>query len=168
TIWHSVPTVFRYLVNALQGEKHFPALRFIVLGGEAVRHHDIDMFKRCFASSPTTLYNLYGMTESTYNSGTFITRETEVDQVIIGQPVQGTKIFLVDEAGDEVEPFSTGEIIIASPHVSPGYWQDDPATKARFRRHPELAPMYRTGDLGHMLLNSSIQYTSRKDNKIKI
>ncbi|MCX6583774.1 MAG: amino acid adenylation domain-containing protein, partial [Candidatus Aminicenantes bacterium] len=64
TIWHSVPTVFRYFVNTVNINDLFPRMRLIVLGGEAVRRHDIEMHREFFPHA--TLCNLYGQTESSY------------------------------------------------------------------------------------------------------
>jgi amino acid adenylation domain-containing protein len=166
TIWHSVPTVYRYFVNSLPGGEHLPRLRLIVLGGEAVRSHDVEIFKQRF--SHARLYNLYGQTESSYNSGKFFTKQTPADTITIGETVEGTKIFLIDEDGTPVNTLETGEIVIASPYVSPGYWQDKEATGDSFRNHPKLGSLYRTGDLGRLLLDGSIEFAGRKDNQIKI
>jgi len=166
TIWHSVPTVYRYFVNSLPEGEHFPGLRLIVLGGEAVRSYDIEMFKQRFAYA--ALYNLYGQTESSYNSGKFFTKETPADTITIGETVSGTEIFLIDEDGTPVNTLETGEIVIASPHVSPGYWQDEEATGYSFRKHPKLGSLYRTGDLGRLLLDGSVEFAGRKDNQVKI
>jgi amino acid adenylation domain-containing protein len=166
TVWHSVPTVYRYFVNTLKGEETYPHLRFIVLGGEAVIRYDIDMFHKRFPH--TTLYNLYGQTESSYNSGMFIKQGDSVRQITLGEVVEGTKIFVVDHDGSDVDTFETGEIIIASPYVSPGYWKDQDATKKSFQEDPENGKLYRTGDFGCLLLDGCIEFTGRKDSQVKI
>ncbi|MCP4147704.1 MAG: amino acid adenylation domain-containing protein, partial [bacterium] len=40
TIWHSVPSLFSYFANTLTGEEDFSQIRYILLGGEAVRGHE--------------------------------------------------------------------------------------------------------------------------------
>ncbi|MCP4214350.1 MAG: AMP-binding protein, partial [bacterium] len=45
TIWHSVPTLFRYFADNLPDAERFPHLRFILPGGEALRTHDIEPLK---------------------------------------------------------------------------------------------------------------------------
>jgi tyrocidine synthetase-3 len=166
TIWHSVPTIYRYFVRTLTGEENYPLLRYIVLGGEPVLTYDVDMFRRRFPH--TTLYNLYGQTESTYNSGMFITREKPVDEITLGEVVSGTEIFVVDEDGNEVDALETGEIVVGGPHVSPGYWKDEEATARSFRVSPEFGRLYRTGDFGCPLLDGSIEFIGRKDSQVKI
>ncbi len=166
TIWHSVPTVYRYFVDSLKGDEQFPLLRYIVLGGEAVRRHDIDRFQELFAH--TVLYNLYGQTESSYNSGEFISPNTHVDNITLGQVVPGTGIFLVDEEGEAVDPLQTGEIVIASSYVSPGYWKDAKASGEFFSPDHRYGRLYWTRDLGRLLVDGRIVFAGRKDLQVKI
>jgi surfactin family lipopeptide synthetase A len=166
TIWHSVPTVYRYFVDSLKGNEQFPRLRYIVLGGEAVQRHDIDMFRQRFPH--TILYNLYGQTESSYNSGEFISPAAPVDNITIGAAIPGTGIFVVDEEGQVLDPLRTGEIMIASPHVSPGYWKDPGASEESFARDDRYGRLYWTGDLGRLLVDGRIVFAGRKDHQVKI
>jgi non-ribosomal peptide synthetase component F len=48
TIYHSTPTVYRYFMRTLTGREAFPAIRLVVLGGEAVQRSDVDLYKRHF------------------------------------------------------------------------------------------------------------------------
>ncbi|MCP5048865.1 MAG: amino acid adenylation domain-containing protein, partial [bacterium] len=168
TIWHSVPSLYNYFVNTLRPDEKetFPHLRFIVLGGEAVREHEIRMFQKHFPHS--VLANLYGQTESTINSIWSVRPGDPIREIVIGQPLDNTELLLIDEDGDETEPLETGEIIIACPHVSPGYWGDEETTAQVFRSHPEYGRMYRTGDLGRRLLDDNIEFLGRKDFQVKI
>jgi fatty-acyl-CoA synthase len=51
----------------------------------------------------------------------------------IGRPGSDTDIRLVDPAGRDVGPGSSGEILIRGPQVSSGYWRDPAATATAFR-----------------------------------
>jgi amino acid adenylation domain-containing protein len=166
SIWHSVPTLYRYFLDSQTGGECYPHLRYIVLGGEAVRRSDIDLFQKRFQQ--TALYNLYGQTESTYNSGVFITPQIHVDNITLGDPVKGTEIFVVDSQGQPVDPLQSGEILIASPHVSPGYMNDDTISAQVFAQDEEFGRLYWTGDLGQLLLDGRIIFIGRKDNQVKI
>ena len=73
TIWHSVPTLFRYFANTLSGKEKPLKLRHIVLGGESVVEQDVAKVKRLFKG--VNLVNLYGQSESSYNSSQRITDE---------------------------------------------------------------------------------------------
>ena len=166
TIWHSVPTLFRYFVRKIKNGSRLDSLRFIVLGGEAVLRKDIDMFQKIF--NKTKLYNLYGQTESSFNCGQAISTQDDVNKILIGAPISDTSILVVDENGFEVDPFEVGEIFIASKYVSPGYWRDDELTSKVFVESQEFERIYKTGDLGRLLLDGSIEFIGRKDFQTKI
>jgi len=166
TVWHSVPTVYRYLIKTVQASDSFPALRLIVLGGEEVLEYDVEMCRQLFP--PTTLCNLYGQTESSYNASQLITPAAAREEITLGETVAGTAIFVVDEYGNEVGALESGEIIIAGPHVSPGYWRDDESTGKSFYEDPEHGRLYLTGDIGRRLLDGRIEFIGRKDFQVKI
>ncbi len=166
TIWHSVPTLFRYYTNILSGKETFKKLKYIVLGGEATLNHDIDMFQQYFKYS--TLVNLYGQSEASYNSSLFIENSNELDEITLGNIVGETELLLVDKNGEEVDILRTGEIIVACKHVALGYWKDKAATDKVFMENPGLGRFYRTGDLGKLLPDGSIQFMGRKDYQINI
>ncbi|MGE5343974.1 MAG: amino acid adenylation domain-containing protein [Candidatus Omnitrophota bacterium] len=166
TVWHSVPSLYNFFVSTLTGKERFPDIRSIVLGGEALRHHEIDMFKKYFSGS--TLANIYGQTESTVNSIWTIRAEDPIGHLLIGNPLDRTRIFVVDKDGDEVDAFETGEILIACPHISPGYWKNGELTKKVFTRDSEYGSMYWTGDMGRLLPDGNIEFIGRKDLQVKI
>jgi len=170
SIWHSVPTFFRYFVNTLDdldtNKIHFPHLRFILLGGEQIRHHDIEMFKRFFPNS--VLVNIYGQTEASVNSLWFVKPGDTIEKILIGDPLDNTKIFIADKSGAVVEKVGVGEIIVASKHVAVGYWKDKENSEKKFLYHPDLGRLYRTGDLGHLMADGSIECMGRQDSQVKI
>jgi len=64
TIYHSTPTVYRYLISNLSAAEKFPQMRLIVLGGEEVKPQDVQIYQEHF-SADCILVNLMGSTEST-------------------------------------------------------------------------------------------------------
>ena len=161
TIWHSVPTVYRCFVSTIKENETPPLLRLIVLGGEEVLMHDIEMCRKLFPH--TTLCNLYGQTESSYNAAQFITPGTVPDEITLGQEVKGTELVVADEEGREVIALEIGEIVVVSPYVSPGYWKDNIPPG-----NGETEKFYWTGDLGRLLMDGSIKFVGRKDFQVKI
>jgi non-ribosomal peptide synthetase component F len=62
TVYHSVPSVYRYFVRTLSDDAQFPKLRLIKLGGEAVTKRDFELYKKHF--SKDCLFHVgYGATE---------------------------------------------------------------------------------------------------------
>jgi len=166
SIWHSVPTLYRYFLNTLKGSENFTELKYIVLGGEAILEHDIDMFNKLF--SKTILYNLYGQSESSYNSGQYIFPKTQANKITLGNFVEGTELIVINEEGQRAERFETGEILVVSNHIALGYWKDSKKTSKAFLYSDELGKIYRTGDVGRVNYDGSIRYIGRMDNQVKI
>jgi len=166
TIWHSVPTLFRYFTDSLSPGEIFPYLRFILLGGEPLRKHDIEIFKRYFPNA--LLANVYGQTESSVSSIALYKKEDVFGLPILGEPLDKTEILLVTEEGEILEDIGTGEIVIACDHLAPGYWRDEESTREKFTHDPDLGKLYWTGDLGRLKGNREITIIGRKDLQIKI
>jgi amino acid adenylation domain-containing protein len=169
TIYHSTPTVYRYLFGSLTGKENLSAIRLVVLGGEVVHKEDVEFF-RCRFSSRAILVNGMGPTESTLALQYFIDRTTELagNTVPVGYPVEETEILLLDDAGREAEIY--GEIGIRSARVALGYWGKPELTEAAFLpdRTDRSKRLYRTGDLGRLLADGSIAFAGRKDFQVKI
>ncbi len=165
TIWHSIPTVYRYFLRSLQITDNFPDLRMIVLGGEPLLEHDLIGFKQYFPGA--TLANLYGMTESSLNAIHLIDRNTSANQIILGKPVKEVDIRVVNELGEALQS-GVGEVLIVSEQVSAGYWRAPELTEQAFFTDPLFGRCYHTGDLGEVLVDGSIRLCGRKDQQVKI
>jgi acyl-coenzyme A synthetase/AMP-(fatty) acid ligase len=169
TIYHSIPTLFRSVVRTLDQKQHFPKLRLVVLGGEAVFRSDVDAFRQSFGPN-CRLVNILGPTESTIGSMYFIDADTIINRnlVPIGYEVDETEFLLLDESGQRTDIY--GEIAIRSPYIAIGYWQNADLTQKAFV--PDLLgehrAMYRTGDLARLLPNGSYEFVGRKDFQVKI
>jgi len=170
TIWHSVPTLYRYFVHTLKhhktGKGLFPDLRFILLGGEQIREHDLSMFRRFFPHSQ--LANVYGQTESSVDSIWIVNPGETIHRVLLGEPLDKTGIFLKDIDGEIVDDLGSGEIYISCAHLALGYWKDEENTTRVFLRDPAMGLVYRTGDLGRLLADGTIEFMGRKDSQLKI
>jgi amino acid adenylation domain-containing protein len=166
TIWHSVPTWYRYFTNTLSGDEVLFHLRLVILGGEAVREHDIIMFKKYFPYS--RFGNIYGQTESTVSSIWLLSPGDDFQKVLIGEPVHERDILVVDSDGDEVEEHEVGEIVLAGNFLSPGYLNNEEATHQVYSQDEELGRLYWSGDQGRLLPNGNIEIMGRKDLQVKV
>jgi acyl-coenzyme A synthetase/AMP-(fatty) acid ligase/acyl carrier protein len=169
TIYHSTPTVYRYVVGALPAGTSFPALRLLVLGGEEVSRRDVELYHQHFAPS-CLLVNGLGPTESTVTLQYFLDQHTALPRhtVPVGCPVEETEILLLDSTGAPTAV--VGEIAICSPYVALGYWRQPEFTQSRFlpvagQEHKRL---YRTGDLGRFRLDGTLEFVGRTDHQVKI
>jgi len=168
SIWYSVPTLYRYFINSINEDDVFTSLRFIILGGESVLLHDVNMYQKHFSSTNTKFAIMYGQTESSINSMQIYTADSEIEEITLGEPVYETEIVVLNENRQEVAPLRTGEIVILSDHVALGYWKDEEKSNDAFREIPEVGRTYSTGDLGKLLLDGNIEFVGRKDFQVKI
>jgi amino acid adenylation domain-containing protein len=171
TIYGSVPVVFRTLVETLTGTEGFPALRFIVLSGDIITRGDIDLYRTHFRPPCRCVVTL-GANEAGLILEDIIDHHTPLpdDVMPVGYPVAETEVLLLDETGVAVAENCTGEIVVKSRYLSPGYWQQPELTQAVFHPDPAggNARLYYTGDLGQRLPDGRIVYQGRKDFQVKI
>jgi amino acid adenylation domain-containing protein len=166
TLYHSTPTVYRHFIETLEETISFPAIRLVVLGGEAVYKRDFDLYCQHFTEN-CLFVNGLGPTESTVSLQYIMAKHTEQTQwaVPVGYPVANTEISLLDETGEETEIY--GEITIKSAHVALGYWRQKPLTDAVFFAEATQR-RYRMGDLGRLRAEGSLEFVGRKDLQVKV
>ena len=168
-VLHATPSVFRALtaeLNRSSPELRLPAVRLVVLGGEAATRADFDAFRARF--EPGCLFvNGLGPTESTVTLQLFADHDSQFTRASlpVGYPVKGTHIALLDETGAPGELF--GEIAITSPHVTPGYWRQESDVFAAEPHRPGML-RYRSGDLARRLPDGSLEVVGRRDAQIKL
>ena len=82
-----------------------------------------------------------------------------------GRPFRGVELRVVDEGGVEVpsDDCTVGEIRVRGVTVTPGYWQDDAATRAAFDGDGFLC----TGDLATRDAHGYVSIVDRKKDVIK-
>ncbi|HEV2130118.1 MAG TPA: amino acid adenylation domain-containing protein, partial [Longimicrobiaceae bacterium] len=171
TVYHSTPTVYRHLVSQLGSAEDLSRVRLVVLGGEEVLARDVELFRRHFA--PHCLFvNGLGPTECTVALQYVLDHQGQISRntVPVGHAVEGVEALLLNEAGEPVEVYATGEIVLRSAHVALGYWRRPELTRAAFLPDPEGGErrLYRTGDLGRLLPDGSIEFVGRRDAQVKI
>jgi amino acid adenylation domain-containing protein len=168
TIYHSTPTVYRYFLDYSPERKQLEAIRLVVLGGEEVVKKDIEIYRQNF-SKECILINLFGQSESSITLTNFINQDTLIprNSVSVGYPVAETEILLLDSDGNCTNII--GEIAIKSPHIALGYWRKPELTDAVFLSDGTgNGRIYRTGDLGRLQSDGSLQFLGRKDFQVKI
>ncbi len=133
TLLHLTPTVYRYLFGGrVTCAQDLSAVRLVVLGGEAARRSDLELFKVRFARG-ARLVNGLGLTESTMGLQYFADHATRVlgPWLPVGLAVAGTRALVVDAAGRAGS--WRGELVLESGYLSAGYHGDAALTAARYR-----------------------------------
>jgi len=95
SVYHSTPTVYRYLMTSLADGERLPSLRVILLGGEELSARDVRLFQ-AHAGPDCVFVNGYGATEVSFACQNHVTMTDEVpDSVLpIGFPLDGVEIVL--------------------------------------------------------------------------
>ncbi|HEX3131752.1 MAG TPA: amino acid adenylation domain-containing protein, partial [Thermoanaerobaculia bacterium] len=165
TTLHFVPSMLQVFVEQ-PGAERCASLRRVMASGEAL---PAELAKRFFARLPegVELHNLYGPTEAAVDVTYHACRPGE-ERVPIGRPVANTRIYILDQDGNECPVGVAGELHIAGVQVGLGYLHRPDLTAERFVPDLNGARMYRTGDLARWLIDGEIEYLGRIDHQVKI
>jgi non-ribosomal peptide synthetase component F len=175
TVWFSVPSTGAFMrkLGMLKPDS-YPSLRWSLFCGEPLP----DEVARAWAAAApnSTVENLYGPTEATIACTVQAfdparPRELSVNGIVpIGEPLGDMTALVVDEDLREVAPGGDGELLMAGPQVTPGYWHDPERTAAAFVVPPGRdAVHYRTGDRVRRPTNGGpLAYLGRVDHQIKV
>lgn len=127
-------------------------LRHIISGGEAVVRTTGETFLHRFAAHglrPDALWPAFGMTETcagSIYSRTFPAFDQGQEFANLGTPVEGLRLRIVDEHDRELGPGETGELQLTGPMITPGYHNNEQATRDAFTADG----WFRSGDLGRL------------------
>ena len=171
TIYSSAASVWRQFAQGLPPKETFPDLRFLRLWAEPCRPNDYEAFQR-HTTGDAVFVNRLGATELGSVCWKFIHRREKLETAFVplGSAVQGHEILLWDEHCRQVPAGETGEIVIRSELLSPGYWNRPEANRQAFLPDPEDGSrrLYRTGDLGRRLPDGELVHMGRKDHQVKV
>ena len=163
TAVQATPTGWRMLATA---DGVPPTVRIRISGGEALPRDLADVLR----AEDAVLLNGYGPTETTvYSSIGAVGTNGPVD---LGDPVEGTRLYLLDPAGRPVPPGVIGELHIGGAGLARGYHGRAAMTADRFRPDPfggrPGARLYATGDLARRLPGGTLEHLGRIDHQVKL
>ena len=176
TVWFSVPSAAALLIKrgALRPGS-MPTLRWSLFCGEGLPQATAEAWQK--AAPNSIVENLYGPTELTIACAAYrwnpATSPAECvnDLVPIGEVYPGLDALIVNEMLGEVEAGAIGELCVAGPQTSPGYWKNAERTAVRFfeRRMSDGRTLWfhRTGDLVARR-NGHLVYLGRRDTQVKV
>jgi tyrocidine synthetase-3 len=169
TIYHSVPTVYRTLIGTFTNSTKIESVRCVVLGGETVNPHDMELYKKHFPAN-CIFVNLLGSSEASITMMNLVSRETGSRIVSVGYPIEDMQIYICNMKSEDAGVYEIGEITYKSEHLALGYWKQPELTRKVFGTDPFTGEgrVYRSGDLGRLLPDGSIEFVGRKDFQVKI
>lgn len=158
-----VPTVHAGPMLRMQWPED-SALRILLTGGDVLQQHPKKL--------PFAVFNNYGPTECTVVSTSAELPQGKDGVPSIGNAIEGSSIYLLDESGVPVPDGSAGELYVGGSGVGRGYRNLQEPTAERFlpdpfRGVPE-ARMFRTGDRARRLASGELQFLGRLDRQVKI
>ncbi|KAJ0418527.1 hypothetical protein BJY00DRAFT_177828 [Aspergillus carlsbadensis] len=140
-----------------------PKLRFMTVGGEKITQKVLDTW----ASTPNVaIVNAYGPTEVTIGC-TFAHINKFTNLRNIGPPLTACvgHVLILGTMNYAIRG-QTGELCFSGDLVGKGYLNRPDA--AGFLTLPDGTKMYRTGDMGRLMADGSVEYLGRGDDQTKI
>ena len=141
TIMTIYPTMWRRLIQEVDPSQFdLSRLRMILTGGEPI---SVPLLREVYARFPQAGFlNTYGSTEAGPIT-TFLDAADSVRKIgSIGKPAFGVEVRIVGMSDEPVARGSVGELVVRSPFVCDGYWNEPEQTTAS-----RLDRWWRTGDL---------------------
>ena len=115
------------------------------------------------------LWNVYGPTETTVwvSTSQYLKGDSNVN---LGNPLDGTKMYILNEDLDPVPNGESGELYIAGAQVGKGYFNNPDKTKEAFIITDKFEDglLYKTGDRVRLNADGKIEYIERVDFQVKI
>jgi amino acid adenylation domain-containing protein len=172
TVLHAVPTAFRELMRSLAPDRQLTHLRAVDLGGESVFGSDVELVRR-HAPKNCVLVNHLAATEASVIAQFIVDHRHTFDPggiLPVGSSPDGLRVLIRRDDGSDADIDEVGEIVVMSPHVSPGYRAQPELNAAAFAADPVMAGWrrYFTGDLGRFDHKRNLHFLGRKGGRVKI
>ncbi|MGW3071896.1 amino acid adenylation domain-containing protein [Kitasatospora sp. NPDC001132] len=167
------PSALRQLEPVLRrSPRALPALKWIMLGGEALDPAVVRRWFELDPPPPARLCNLYGITETTVHVTTHdLAGSAGFERSLIGAPMPHLSAQVLDDWLRPVPPGAAGELYIGGGSLAHGYWGRPGLTAGRFVADPYGPPgarLYRTGDVARRLPGGGLEYIGRADFQVKL
>ncbi|NNB71073.1 non-ribosomal peptide synthetase [Pseudomonas fluorescens] len=172
SILNQTPSAFRQLIAAQGSNPQSHSFRQVIFGGEALEPGMLKPWYSRAINAGTQLVNMYGITETTVHV-TYRALEAADAQLVgvspIGVRIPDLQLYVLDEQREPLPFGVVGELYVGGAGVARGYLNRDALNAERFLADPATGlRMYKTGDLGRLLADGSVEYLGRNDDQVKI
>ena len=172
SILNQTPSAFRQLIAAQGQNPRSHSLRQVIFGGEALEPGVLKPWYARAINAGTQLVNMYGITETTVHV-TYRALEAADAQLVgvspIGVRIPDLQLYVLDERREPLPLGVVGELYVGGAGVARGYLNREALTAERFLVDPATGQrLYKTGDLGRLLADGSVEYLGRNDDQVKI
>jgi amino acid adenylation domain-containing protein len=174
-LWSSVPSIgiFMSKLGFLSNDV-FPSIRITRFAGEPLSKNLADEWQ---SAAPNSLIeNHYGPTEATIDVCRHIYTPDQIyhqfsqNTIPIGNAFPNMQIRIIDKDDLPLPDGTTGQIVFKGPQISQGYLNDEQRTNTSFVKFGwdnTNDIWYKSGDIGFINANGSLECLGRNDNQIK-
>jgi len=148
-----VPTMFWYLLDLPKDQNYdLSSYRLCLVAGAPVPEELFRAFNEAYGHE---MLESYGSTEG---QSVTLTQPVKARIGSCGQPNPGVELRIVDDRDNNLPAGEIGEILVRSPQMMKGYWNNPEATEEVFR-----GGWLHTGDMGRLDDDGYIYIVDRKD-----
>jgi iturin family lipopeptide synthetase A len=163
------------LLNSLRQTDRFSnhhLSRSLVLGGEALLGSSMNPWLQ---DGKCSIINEYGPTETVVGCCILETKTPMQGTVPIGKPIDGMRLYVLDEQMQLLPPGVAGDLYIGGLGLARGYLDRPSQTASSFIpdpfsavEHNPGARLYRTGDRARYQANGDLVFLGRNDKQVKL
>ena len=166
TSFSGIPTMYRMLLEAGAEQADLSSVLYFGGGADAFPDDLITKFlaladRRKQGRKKTRFIRGYGLTET---AGQLAQAQPgPLGHACIGKPISGVEFQLWDDEMRPIKEGDVGELVVRTPGIMKGYWNNSEMTEEVFR-----GGWFHTGDLGRKGDNGNYYLASRKKEMIKV
>jgi malonyl-CoA/methylmalonyl-CoA synthetase len=158
TVMMGVPTYYtRLLSNSKLSKECCSNMRLFISGSAPLLKETFDNFQD---KTGHTILERYGMTETGMNTSNPLNGERRAGTV--GLPLSGVTVRVVDESGEGMVTYETGDLQIKGPNVFSGYWRMPDKSAEDFTEDG----FFNTGDKGTIDSDGYVSIVGREKDMI--
>lgn len=169
SIWYSVPLALIQLLKRGQLEnRNFSHLRWVLFGGEVFTNkHLVTLAKLWPHASFSNVYGPAEVNQCTYYN--FNDLQEIKNPLPLGAIWNDTEYLILNNNNEKVKQGVSGELLIHSPTMMKGYWNNSALTESSFYTDENTNKTYfKTGDLVSENKNKELLFLGRNDFQVKI
>ncbi|GLZ80807.1 hypothetical protein Afil01_56140 [Actinorhabdospora filicis] len=141
--------------------RHAGALRSLIVSGDP-------LYRRPRGDLPFEVVNAYGPTEATVMVASHTATSDGEGGVLLGSPIDNTRLYVLDGAGRPVPVGVPGELYVAGDCLASGYLHADDLTARRFPVDGAGQRYYRTGDLARWTNGGVLEFKGRINEQVPL
>lgn len=169
TLLWATPSMLRAMHRTMRADEVLGDLRIVVSAGEVLHSQDVEAVRPHVAPDGVFLQCL-GSSEAGVISSLSIPAGASVGTgaVAAGYANVWRSLRVVDDDGRTLPPGQAGELVVRTPLLASGYWQDPERSAGRFHRREDGLWDVTTGDVGVLDEDGLLRLLGRKEAAVKI